>query len=267
MTRKHTEHTTLEYANALKLFNKKFTTKEISEGLNIPKGTVDGWINRGITPLRKNRIYKHLLNSRKRITKEFAYVLGAIKGDGYTVNRNHSYTISLIAKDFEFVSVFKNSIEKWSGLKCTKIKEKGNYYRVEMYSKDVYYFIVNFNLNRILNCSNKIKSAFLRGFADAEGCVGSWDVSIVNTNFELLRLCQKILRQLGIVSNFYNVRTKIDKRHKKPCYVLGIPKNGLKEFYGCVGFSIPRKNIRLYQKINGGDGQSLLQNALNGFTA
>jgi intein-encoded DNA endonuclease-like protein len=116
---------------------------------------------------------------------------------------------------------------------------------------------VDFNgLKKYIEHCERCMTAFLRGFADSEGCVNkSGYIIISNTDYELLTYIKDLLKRLGIESTgpwpirlqgktFYDHKTMKKYPYNKDCYYLYIRVDYNKKFYKMVGFIIQRKRKR-----------------------
>jgi len=99
--------------------------------------------------------------------------------------------------------------------------------------------------------SKSEKIAYIRGFADADGTVGSYGrynsgrrVALTNTNKDILLIIQKWLKEMGIKSK---LETSIQKNPRwKQRYDLTIKdKNNLILFKDIIGFELPKKSMEL----------------------
>jgi intein-encoded DNA endonuclease-like protein len=180
--------------------------------------------------LSKNRIkiYSHNIpESSKTLTKEKAYVIGVMCGDGYLhKTKNSSYQVAMQAIDKEFVEEFARCLEKIYKIKPTisfiKVKTRNwnNKYQARTCRKLIYNNLLQYSPsfktkewiipNEIKNSNLKIQSAFLKGFFDSEGCIEykSRRISGTSTNLNGLKEIQKLLHN-------FNIRTKIQLKNPK----------------------------------------------------
>lgn len=111
-----------------------------------------------------------------KTSKEFAYILGVIYGDGsYRLRkdkRGTSGAITLKVKDKDFALNFKKIIEKWSGIKAKYYVNEKNEHLVGLYSIDASRIVDNFNLHDVLSWNKRFQYEFLRGLFDSDegGC-------------------------------------------------------------------------------------------------
>jgi intein-encoded DNA endonuclease-like protein len=264
-----------DYNKAINLRNKGFTLDKISKILSIPSGTIYFW-SKGALPLQysnkhressiikirkfnetSRRLREEKYNELKsKITPDFAFSLGSILGDGcISIRKRDSRNmgqICLITKDKDYAMNFRDSIEKWSQIKCKLIFYR-NVWNVWSYSLVVARCFKDFDLSKLFSLDDKIKSSFLKGIFDAEGSVDvkSKKIIFTNTSKNIIKLVENILESFEIKSKVYVRRSKvrfIEGRKLLPSsyFVIQISsKEGLKLFYEKIGFSIKRKNDKL----------------------
>ena len=171
-------------------------------------------------------------------TNEELYLMGWYLGDGYLNTRQNELkiTYSLQEKDLaenmckildEIDSVYKSRLVK---------SKKGNYYRLKKSSKKIKDFLLKechtttflnntFHPDKYLNdkvYNSKNNFYFILGFLEAEGhkTKHKGDISINNTNIELLRM----LKQMLINNRIYCTISKvIQKDNNKPQLCINIP--------------------------------------------
>jgi intein-encoded DNA endonuclease-like protein len=112
-------------------------------------------------------------------------------------------------------------------------------------------------LKKYIEHCEKCVVAFIRGFADSEGCANKRGyIFILNTDQRLLTYIMDLLRRLGIESTgprihvrrgtiFYDPRTGKKYTHDKDVYVIYVRASSNMSFYRYVGFTIRRKQMRL----------------------
>jgi len=252
------------YLKVMKLRENGLGNRRISKKLDLPLSTVSDWIYRDKKPhsisekwektkrensVRLKRILtKKLPESCYKISKELAYILGVVAGDGFVckcVNRAYIVGLSVIDKDFAYT--FKKNIKKWCGYSPSVYYYK-NMIRVYFYSFEAYKFIKSFDVNFLLCAKSIEKSFFLKGFFDSEGHVGKRHVSIGNTNLGLVNLTRKLLIFLGIrYTKIYVKKLKDGEKTFYYFYVWG--KENLRKFQRYVNFSIKRKIDKLTEII------------------
>jgi len=117
-------------------------------------------------------------------------------------------------------------------------------FKVMLRSKEWYDKIkpLTVQLRWIKESDDQLKCGFLRGFFDSEGGWGSWGaVNLTNKNPEFLNLSKDLLAELCISSVIYSKR-------KMP--LLRILKKEAPKFLKIIGFSIERKNKKIWELLN-----------------
>jgi intein-encoded DNA endonuclease-like protein len=113
-------------------------------------------------------------------------------------------------------------------------------------------------LKKYIEHCERCMAAFLRGFADSEGCVNKEGYIIIsNTDYELLTYVKDLLKRLGIESTgpwperlqgktFYDPKTMKRYTHTKRMNTISTSESGSNiNFYKNIGFTIRRKQRRL----------------------
>jgi intein-encoded DNA endonuclease-like protein len=200
-------------------------------------------------------------------SKELAYLIMAILGDGCAYTRIHkdsrqAYIVRLDACDKEFVE----KVARCAGLvlnrpppKVNIIKGTRKYY-FEVASKALYELLKKplEELKQYIEHCEECTTSALQAFFDAEGCVYK-DGRIVaaNANYELLVYIQQLLMKSGIETTgsprintrrgklIINLRNGKTYQAKKDCYRICIRKSSNETFYQRVGFTITSKKKRL----------------------
>jgi intein-encoded DNA endonuclease-like protein len=196
-------------------------------------------------------------------------VIGVRVGDGYATRRRRvvkSYNrvrIGLQVKDREFAAEFGRCLAKILGRRPIKLQYENDIgkYVVEVYSQTLYELLkkpVDLNkLKKFIEHCERCMAAFLRGFADSEGCVDKRGyITLSNTNYELLTYVKDLLKHFDIESTgpwtkrkpgktFYDPRTMKRYMHNKELYYIHIRAGSNINFYKNIGFTIGRKQRRL----------------------
>ena len=107
--------------------------------------------------------------------------------------------------------------------------------------------------------SNSFKAGWLRGFFDGEGSASlragnkdyrhaTYCLSVTNTDFGLMDICQSYLTSLGIEWREWNVRVR---QNRKPARTLHISRAAsIRAFHLKVGFGASKKRETLDRIIN-----------------
>jgi len=196
--------------------------------------------------------------------EKLAYILGAIYGDGHF---SKEAKVAFGSTDIEFVLKVSEYIKQLFDLhmiiRRRKLSEKNPNWRdfFEFSSKRLYKKLKHFDSHFttvprfILSGNKKVKSAFLRGFFDAEGSVeirnvkrkdGRIDkirhVKCYNNNLKLLDSIKEMFHDLDIKSEIFHGKGK-------NYYVVIWNYKSLNTFNRFVGFEIKRKQSLLNEAI------------------
>jgi len=183
-------------------------------------------------------------------SKQFAYFLGALFGDGYIgpkaiefyglKDRGFTYAIVDSFKScFDMDIKIKKGINSGSGNVCWSFR---------IYSVELTKYIKNITRNKkqvpifIKNNSN-LRRMFLRGFYDAEGTVVETGISISQLDYNLLNQIFDILMLEGIIPSSFKKYESISVINI--CYSVGIRK-----FKKKIGFNIKYKMNRIDSILN-----------------
>ena len=182
--------------------------------------------------------------------REKGFVLGASE-DGivyYRENKNE-YGLEIEQKNPEWLETVQKALKKAYNKKSKMRKMKKGYYRLNVYSKDIYTELLKFRENPrlILEQSKEFQLGFLQGVFDAEGSVrkdrNHITVSLNRKN--TIEIIQKLLSEIDI---------KTGKHWQDKTLVITIPIYGsknMKKFYSTINFRHPEKAQRLRLLVNG----------------
>ena len=215
-------------------------------------------LNKNYIPHNLNKIPK----SSKKLTKEKAYILGTLCGDGWI---STGYRIGLKVVDKDFAEHFRNCLKKAYPINCSISKrtiKPNNYcenpkvsYVVSMVSKlvvqDLNKYSETFKTKewmvprQILNSSQEIQAQFIKGFADSEGSVKNRhrnrEIILCSGNYKGIKDIQRILINTFGMNSYYSIR-------KNGVHILATSDyRSLKIFYDEIGFIIKRKMSNLEQ--------------------
>lgn len=206
----------------------------------------------------KKNIFKF---SPKRITKDLAYLMGVILGDGH-IYKTKFVEITNMDKDID-----NFLLSHPLGLKFIRTKKEGkcNAYRCtnQSFAEFLRYMGFEYGLvaknkqipNRILGMSRKNVIAFLQGLFDTDGTSSKKNgrVGFSSTSKQITDIVRNLLLNLGIVTSVHGSITKPTKKVKVYSYVykLQVSSSFSKTFYKEVGFRMKRKqnNFRFIPKI------------------
>ncbi|MEM3096053.1 MAG: LAGLIDADG family homing endonuclease [Nitrososphaerota archaeon] len=235
-------------------------------GITLRKSHISEWVRQIHNPYNGIRIPSVEV---LRPSKELAYVIGVVAGDGYVWRKKRpqkSYqraSIGLMVKDREFAEEFSRCLGVILGREPPKPKWSGRLFVIAVQSKTLYQLLMKpINLEKVrkfVGHDEECKSAFLRGFFDSEGSVRKDGViTVSNTDLALLNYIWSLLSSMGVNTTEPRLQTKSGtpikeprsgKIHytKKDVYILHIPAAFRLTFYKHIGFTIERKQRRLQQ--------------------
>jgi intein-encoded DNA endonuclease-like protein len=246
-------------------------------GVRLSKSHISYWIRGAHNPYNGRRIPSlELLEP----SEELAYVIGAKVGDGYVSKKSRvrkgynevmigleAVMIGLEAKDKKFVEEFARCLAKVLGRReiRPRYRRSSGRYVVEVGSKTLYELLrkpVELDrLKKYIEHCERCVAAFIRGFADSEGCANKRGyIYILNTDLRLLTYVKDLLRRLNIESMgpilkaprgtvIHDPRTGKQYMTKKDCYYIYIRASSNANFYKYIGFTIKRKQQRLEEYI------------------
>jgi intein-encoded DNA endonuclease-like protein len=234
-------------------------------GITLSKSQISYW-TRGIHDPHNGRRIPSL--ELLEPSEDLAYIIGVLRGDGSAWEKSRMHkgyrrvVIYLEAKDREFVEEFAIRIGRVLNRPPPRVRVKSTeYYYVEVESRTLYELLKKpidiEKIRKYVEHCEKCMAMFLRGLFDSEGSVSEdGQISVANTNYELLLYVQELLRRFGIETKgpyptvkqgtpFYSpLRGKVYK-HKKDVYIIYVRKRNNYEFYKYIGFTIRRKQERL----------------------
>jgi len=260
------------YEEVNRLRRDGLTYKEIIDevwrryGVKISKSSVSEWLN-GIHSPYNGRYIPSI--EFLEPSEELAYIIGVKIGDGYASRRKrvikgyNRVRIGLEVKDREFATEFGWCLAKVLGRRPINPRYRNDVgkYIIEVRSQTLYELLKKpVDLDRLkpyIEHCERCMAAFLRGFADSEGCVNKEGYIIIsNTDYELLTYVKELLKRLGIESTgpwpkrllgktFCNAKTMKRYIYTKDEYYIYIGAGSNINFYKKIGFTIRRKQRRL----------------------
>ncbi len=175
---------------------------------------------------------------------ERGFVLGASE-DGiiYYRKSKNEYGLEIEQKNPEWLEVVQKALEKAYNKKSKIRKTKKGYYRLNVYSKDIYSELLEFRKNpeTILHQPMEFQIGFLQGVFDAEGSVrkGRNHITVSLNRKDTIDVIQKLLSRIGIETG---------KHWQDKNLVITIPIYGsenMKKFHSLLDFRHPDKSERL----------------------
>ncbi|MFO0559123.1 MAG: PhoH family protein [Polyangiales bacterium] len=193
------------------------------------------------------------------LDEEFAYMMGALTGDGCLTFTNRVIFTSadepLMAKFEAFAARF--------GLETFANGRSRPYDRI-IASAALYRLLEHLGMSTgraetkripsaILQAPREIVVAFLRGLFDTDGTVDkrSGYPSLCSASKQLIREVQLVLLNLGMLSSQRERRVKISTGERKTYFELEVRGGDAREFFRSVGFELDRK-----QSLQPDDGRS-----------
>ncbi|MEM2555213.1 MAG: LAGLIDADG family homing endonuclease [Nitrososphaerota archaeon] len=253
------------YDDVIKLRKQGLIYKEIQRriyenyGMILPLSTLSTWINKKNHPLGKINKFD------RKPSREFAYIIGTIFGDGYIYFDGRRYQIVLAVKDKEFAEEFGKCLTKVLGRKEPYKpfwSENRKLWVIEVCSILLYKFLNRplEELKPYIEYSKETVASFLKALFDGEGSIYKRVLMLYNTNIELLNYAKYLLKKFfdidttgpnlatkgGELRHFPNRKTT---KTTKEYYYLYIRVKSLLSFYKNVEFTIKRKQRRLIEAI------------------
>ncbi len=201
-------------------------------------------------------------------SKELAFIIGDVAGDGYTYVRKktYDYVIGLKCKDVEHAMEFTRCLETITGSKPCIGKGKDDRYVVEGCSKTLYELLKKpldiEKLRQYIEYSVETMTAFLRAFLGSEGCIDKRGyIRVYNTDLRLLNYVKQLLLKLNIEvtgphlgtkkgTPIYNRKGGRTYYKKKDEYYLYIRASSTQRFAELIGFTIRKKMERVIKALN-----------------
>jgi len=267
MGRKRREYTYEEYMKAMELLEKGYGLTETCRLLGWPEArasTLYCWKHGRIPPLAR---------WRAEPTKELAYVIGVLHGDGSVCKDEfrHRYIIELGVKDKEFAETFSKVMAKLLDMSYREPywNEKDKVWHVaydskaffEWYEKTKKQGLEGFK--KFVEYNRETVRYYLRGLFDGEGNNnGNKQIRLTNTNKELLEYVQYLLKKyFNIKATGPYLRIKagttvtingVEYKSNYDYYAIVISRKlHVQDFLKKIGFTIVRKQLGLkkYEKI------------------
>ena len=171
---------------------------EIAREIDAPLSTVKGWIYKGKMP--------PLARWRPKLSKELAYIIGVLHGDGYLYINGRHYKIGLGVEDYEFAEAFSRIMARLLNRKYLLPKwNKSNNVWVVVYCSKAFYTWYKQqsleSLKQFIEYSKDTVAYFLRGLFDSEGNHYKYKkrrssyIRLYNNDITLLKYVQHLLKK------------------------------------------------------------------------
>jgi hypothetical protein len=184
-------------------------------------------------------------------TEEKAYFLGFMYGDGNVHQNKVMIKICLHNQDIDILHKFNKIIFKNSN--CVTVGEKYSYLTIS--SKEMCYDLINHGcmpnktfLIRLPNLDKSLMSHFMRGYADADGCISYSELhnrwrATITSNIEFTQQCANYIENnLQIKRTVY-----VDSKNKKTAQLEIFSKEHLLKY---LSFLYKDSTIYLDRKYN-----------------
>ena len=234
-------------------------------GMGIKYNTLYDWINYNKKPFQEKIISK-IPEESKLLTKEKAYILGVLCGDGYIrIHKSGTgFLVGLDVCDEDFADEFRRCLYQVYQLfpsKKIRTPKFTNFtsnpkprYCINLTSKLVVFDLLRYSKSfktkewtvpdEIVSSNLDIKSAFLRGLFDSEGAI-----SLRKSSGAYLSVCSGKVDSLLIVKeilkNDFDIDLKALYPQKDFIRLKSARYKHIKNFSDKIGFAIKRKNDTL----------------------
>jgi len=200
-------------------------------GLSVNKNTMSEIRKINTTNSWKNRIITHSVDENifiKNITKESAYILGFIWGDGYINDKEYykQIRIECITEDINLIKSVFEKTGKWVYNKRLRINKKREVTIASTSNKELVNFLVKNDYKKKSTVTpgkiwnkipNEYKKYFILGWIDADGCFyhnDKWN----SNQFYLSGSYQQDWSVFENILNELNVRYRIQRIANKTKY-------------------------------------------------
>jgi len=226
-------------------------------GIHLSKASISYWL-RGI-----HHPSGSLNRFRSEPSRELSYVIGVALSDGNVNVHDYHREIQLSVTDRDFASEFSRCLGR---VLCrdrpykVRWSEKRGRWIVQGSSILLHRFLNHswFSLRKWIEHCRRCESAFLRAFYDGEGSISGKNLTVYNTDRELLMYIQDLLGHADIETTQLHLTTKAGTRlvdsktgrtyiRRKNCYSFGVRVRSLPRFREKIGFTIRRKQERLLE--------------------
>lgn len=249
------------YIDALAYHLEGMTNTQIARLLNIDQSNICRWINGKTDPTTSHRLFD------LHPSPELAWLTGFLIGDGnierrpvHQHTREHpswQYRVRTAMGDKELIEYSADVVFNLSGvrpkIKCIPPRDvlHHNKWGWGFKSRQFYEYLLPYWLERNVNTFEYVftscASDFLRGIHDAEGSVCYYIdernslhkyIELVNTDSNLLNLCQSLLSNLRITSKVY---PRADGSH----HLTILKETDIRSFQKTVNFASQSKRLKL----------------------
>ena len=126
------------------------------------------------------------IDKRKIYTKDFAYLIGSLLGDGCLYVGKNAYQFSITSEDYDFCEkcqiIVNNLFGKKGKIKSVKRDNKISYYQLVVCSKDIVYFLKSVTNDKkeipfFVYRSKEFIKSFIQGLMDSDGWISKVNAS------------------------------------------------------------------------------------------
>jgi len=213
----------IDIKKALSLNNQKLPMKEIARIMGVNRHTLRKYLRKMGLKLKKYNPSKRI-KPKLEPSPTLAYLLGALKGDGSALLfKNGRGFISLTVKDEVFARKVYETMKAIGLRPRLKKHEKKKMWEARAFSISFVEWYKSLSYQDICDIAKKYPLDFLRGFYEAEGTAykvkNTIHIRIANKDLQLIKICEKLLRQLGYQCSLY--RRRKGNHYWYDLYVLG----------------------------------------------
>lgn len=195
-------------------------------------------------------------NGKYNISKDEAYLIGALVGDGCFVK---SGGVGFTNVDKDIINEFEKNYGLLGANSFSSLKEDKEYCLLFGSRNNDSLFFDKYGLKRekanikeipspILQSNNSALAGFISGYADTDGSVTDKGVEFSSASELLLEQLQVILLSFGIISQRRHKKVKY-KNGYKDAWTLLIGSNNAKIFAEKIGFRCKRKQQKLEELV------------------
>ena len=198
----------------------------------------------------------------KELTKDLAYFIGSVIGDGSMRQKNQ---VIFTTADDETVSFMTKFVKDSFG---REFKSRNGKYDYVIYGKEIRHFLNSIGLDNVKSNEKKVPdlifkapreivTSFLQGLFDTDGTTTGRSVSFSTSSEELAFQVQQLLLNFGIISNR---QKRLNKKYNTYSHQIYILSNNVDIFNKEIGFRLTRKQNKLdeFSKIKRNSNENVI---------
>lgn len=198
----------------------------------------------------------------KELTKDLAYFIGSIIGDGSMRQKNQ---VIFTTADDETVSFMTKFVKDSFG---REFKSRNGKYDYVIYGKEIRHFLNSIGLDNVKSNEKKVPdlifkapreivASFLQGLFDTDGTTTGRSISFSTSSEELGMQVQQLLLNFGIISNR---QKRLNKKYNTYSHQIYILSNNVDIFNKEIGFRLTRKQNKLdeFSKIKRNSNENVI---------